>query len=46
MIGILESDYPRDMIERMIQDRLTKRLFKLWWEGGDYLDALELIRSL
>jgi hypothetical protein len=47
VLEILKSDYPQDMIERLINERLQKRLFKLWWEmGDDYSDALRLFRSV
>jgi hypothetical protein len=46
MLSLLESDYPRDIIERQINDRLQKRLFKMWWESGDsdYWAALRILR--
>lgn len=39
------SDWPRDIIERRINERLKQRLFKMWWETGDlgYLRALDVM---
>jgi hypothetical protein len=44
VLSLLESDYPQDMIERLINERLQKRLFKLWWDDVEYFDALDLLR--
>jgi hypothetical protein len=48
MLSLLESDYPRDIIERQINRRLIERLFRSWWGTGegDYLAALYLLQSL
>jgi hypothetical protein len=36
------------MIERLINERLQKRLFKSWWETAefDYFMALDFLREL
>jgi hypothetical protein len=46
VLELLKSDYPRDMIERLINERLQKRLHKLFWDTGflNYLDALFVLR--
>jgi hypothetical protein len=44
MLSLLESDYPRDIIERQINDRLQKRLFKMWWNREISTDVLRLFR--
>lgn len=47
MLELLDSDYPQDIIENQINERLRKRLFKMWWETGDgeYFDALKCVRD-
>ena len=49
MQNLLESDYPRDIIENQVNERLRNRLFRMWWETGEYYgyyNALQLLRNV